>query len=242
MQRDDGAVDEHRRDDVLAGATQRDHYRMPGGLAARQSLFAFVDRERSSGVPGIERLDWHAVSTVLDAGCGSGTWMRAVARRAGARLVVGLDLSPGMLAAARAEGAPLLVNGDVQHLPLATSSFDAVLALWMLYHVPDPDRAVGELARVLRGDGTLLVTTNSNMPAPHEELATEAFEAVTGDGRWRVDLGFSAENGEEILARTFDEVLPEPLTTAIAVPGPEPILGLIRSLRGPIEALRGPVP
>jgi SAM-dependent methyltransferase len=243
VQGENGAGDEHRQHDLLVGAAQRDHYRTPSGVEARRSLFAVVDREGSRGVPALERLDWRAVSTVLDAGCGPGTWTRALARRPGPRLVVGLDLSGAMLgAAARGERAPLVVNGDVQRLPFAESSFDAVLALWMLYHVPDPGRAAGELAHVLRAEGTLLVTSNSNVPAPHEHLASKAFETVTGEGRWRVDLGFSAENGDQILARSVGEVLPEPLTTTIAVPGPEPILGLIRSLRGPIEACRGPVP
>ena len=51
--------------------------------------------------------------------------------------------------------------GDVQNLDFPDAGFDAVVAAWMLYHVPDLDRALGECARVLRPGGTFLAVTNS---------------------------------------------------------------------------------
>ncbi len=43
--------------------------------------------------------------------------------------------------------------GDVQSLPFADAGFDCVIASWMLYHVPDLDLGVSEIARVLRAGG-----------------------------------------------------------------------------------------
>jgi SAM-dependent methyltransferase len=45
-------------------------------------------------------------------------------------------------------------------LPLAGASLDVVMMMHMLYHVPDPARALAEAARALRPSGTLLVATN----------------------------------------------------------------------------------
>ena len=86
---------------------------------------------------------------------------------------------------------------DVQELPFSEHSFDAVLAAWMLYHVPDLDRGLSEIARVLRPGGRLVATTNSA-----EHLA----ELLSLGGIERWDLPFRAENAAELLGRHFTHV------------------------------------
>jgi ubiquinone/menaquinone biosynthesis C-methylase UbiE len=51
---------------------------------------------------------------------------------------------------------------DVQALDLPDAAFDAVVANWMLYHVPDRPRALAEIRRVLRPGGTLFSATNGD--------------------------------------------------------------------------------
>ena len=77
---------------------------------------------------------------------------------------VGMDLSAGMAAEAFSF-APTLV-GDAQAIPFRADAFDIVLAAHMLYHVPDIDAALREIARVLRPDGTLLVVLNGRAHLP----------------------------------------------------------------------------
>lgn len=63
------------------------------------------------------------------------------------------------------------VVGDAQALGLADSSFDVVLCTEMLEHVPEPQRAIDEIRRVLRPGGLLLLTTRFLFPihdAPHD--------------------------------------------------------------------------
>jgi SAM-dependent methyltransferase len=131
-------------------------YADPSGLAARAGLYDFqqpyIDL-RADALAALGALDGRVVG---DVGCGSGRYVGAL-REAGAR-VVGIDLSVGMLA-----GVPdpvPLVAADSQSLPLADASLDVVMMMHMLYHVPDPARAVAEAARVLRVGGSLIVATN----------------------------------------------------------------------------------
>ena len=64
-------------------------------------------------------------------------------------------------------------QADATALPFEDGSFDAVIAMHMLYHVPDPAKAIAEMHRVLKPDGFLAVTTNGtgNMRRMYE-LAT----------------------------------------------------------------------
>jgi SAM-dependent methyltransferase len=109
-----------------------------------------------------------------------------------------LDLSPGMVELARARGIDAQA-GDVQELPFADGSFDTVVAAWMLYHVPDIDQALAELARVLTTGGALIAVTNS-------DRHIEELRDLLGYERPGFDMTFSSENGEELLRRHFATV------------------------------------
>jgi SAM-dependent methyltransferase len=85
----------------------------------------------------------------LDAGCGTGALTGAVLAAADPAQVVGVDMSAGFLAEARAHlPRASFVNGDASALPLATAAFDTVVSGLALNFVPDPQRAVNEFARV----------------------------------------------------------------------------------------------
>jgi ubiquinone/menaquinone biosynthesis C-methylase UbiE len=108
-------------------------------------------------------------SIVLDLGCGSGASTRAVldawahrCRRTDAVVVRGVDASAGMVEQARAKPWPpsvALVESDaVAHLEtLEDGSVDGVLAAYLLRNVPDRERLVSEVARVLRPGGAVVV-------------------------------------------------------------------------------------
>ncbi|WP_307161890.1 class I SAM-dependent methyltransferase [Streptomyces rishiriensis] len=104
-------------------------------------------------------LGLRAGDRVLDAGCGTGralTPLRAAVGPSG--VVVGVDLTPAMLAAAVRAGrdrAGRLVLADVTALPFRSASLDAVFAAGLVAHLPRPEENLGELARVVRPGGTL---------------------------------------------------------------------------------------
>jgi SAM-dependent methyltransferase len=98
-------------------------------------------------------------AVVLDAGCGMGRYVR-VAAEAGARLVVGLDLSAAVVAARElTAGLPgvAFVRGDLLRPPLEPGRFDQIYALGVLDHTPDPRAAFLTLARLLKPGGRIAV-------------------------------------------------------------------------------------
>jgi SAM-dependent methyltransferase len=133
---------------------------------------------------------------VLEVGSGKGELAERIARDLGAS-VTALDQSERMVELTRARRVDAVL-GDVQELPFAQGEFDAAVAAWMLYHVPDLERGLAELRRVLTPAGRLVAITNS-----HANL----FElwSLVGDGMRR-DHPFSRENGRRALERHFRRV------------------------------------
>lgn len=108
----------------------------------------------------ISMLDPTPGSRVLDVGCGPGNYTRPLARVASDGLVVGLDASAVMLAAA-VERTPdpnvAYVRADCVSLPFDSGVFDAVCSVAALYLIPDPMRAIDEMVRVLAPGGGLVI-------------------------------------------------------------------------------------
>ncbi len=96
---------------------------------------------------------------VLDIAAGTGLVSREVARIAGGRgRFVALDLSPDMLAAARAAMPDLAgVRADATRLPLASARFDLVVCVAAVAYLPDPAGMLREAYRALRPGGRIAV-------------------------------------------------------------------------------------
>ena len=96
---------------------------------------------------------------ILDNGCGTGLLLDKVA----ADRVVELDISSEMLKLA-SRGSDQLILGNSQELPLKGGSFDVVFCRSLLHHLPEPERAIREMDRVLRPGGeAVFVDTNSSL-------------------------------------------------------------------------------
>lgn len=90
---------------------------------------------------------------VLECGCGTGLLLERI--RAFADKATGIDLSPGMLALAKARGLDV-TEGSVTAMPFADDSFDVTCSFKVLSHVPDLGGALREMARVTRPGGIIL--------------------------------------------------------------------------------------
>jgi ubiquinone/menaquinone biosynthesis C-methylase UbiE len=113
----------------------------------------------------IEQAALQSGERVLDVACGTGLMSRLAAPLVGrSGRVVGLDLSPGMLAVAREvsseseDAAPIeWVEGNAQQLPFDDRSFDCLLCHHGLQFFPDKSAAVAEMHRVLDNGGRAVI-------------------------------------------------------------------------------------
>ena len=108
----------------------------------------------------VERLSLRPGDRMLDVACGTGIVLRSArARVPDLGRLVGLDLTPAMLAVARerlGEGAEL-VEGDAQQLPFGDGEFDVVTCQQGLQFVPDRQAALAEMSRVSSGGGRVAI-------------------------------------------------------------------------------------
>lgn len=120
---------------------------------------------------------------VLDVGCGDGMYSIEATRRGGT--VVGVDVDERTLVAARHRAGALTVDfasGDAVDLPFDDASFDVVLAVTVLCFVTDAERAVREMARVLKRGGRLVLADLG----PWSAWAVERrVKAALGSSTWK---------------------------------------------------------
>lgn len=173
----------------------RREYADETGLRERFSIWARRTGRQPHDV-AFEQLLEAGPRRVLDAGCGRGDFGERLA--AAGIEVVGLDQSSRMVDLTRERGLEAVV-GDIAELPFPDGSFDAAAANHVLYHLPDVDRGLAELARVLRPGGRLVATTNA------VRSLGEMWDLVGRDlsERWEI---FMRETGEAMLRRHFADV------------------------------------
>jgi malonyl-CoA O-methyltransferase len=108
-----------------------------------------------------------APQTILDAGCGTGHGLHALLKQYPAAQGIALDIAEGMLSRSQAlfpwykfwQTQPRFVCGDIESIPLATSSVDMVWSNLAIQWCNDLDAALQEFRRVLRPNGLLMFAT-----------------------------------------------------------------------------------
>lgn len=176
---------------------------------------------------------------ILEVGCGEGELAERMQSELDAEIVA-IDQSERMVELTRARGVQAAV-GDVQNIDVPDASFDCAVAAWMLYHPADLDRALAELARVLRPGGRLVASTNGT-----DHLA-ELFELV---GVPPIRATFNADNASEALHRHFSQVerrdahgwlvFPDTEAAQAYVDSMVVLSGTVPPLDGPLRARRTP--
>jgi SAM-dependent methyltransferase len=140
-------------------------------VAAYQQIAAFLD-----GDP------------LLDVGCGIGHSYQLL----GAKHTIGLDLDFGALVG---QGRPV-VRADMRRLPLKAQSVAAVCAVQSLEHVPDADRVVSEVARVMTPEATAVFVTPNRLTFGRPDEIIDPWHFVEYD----------AEQLERLCRQAFESV------------------------------------
>ena len=199
---------------------QDDAYRDSAKLTDRQSIYRYRPAGPDFHDRVVELVDWSGVRRLADVGCGNSVYIdRVLDRLAPSATVVAVDLSVGMLQTVTHTTGR--IAADVQRLPVATSALDALMAMHMLYHLPDIAAGVRELRRVVRPGGQVIVATNGDRHL--QELAHLMARPVRSTTRFGLDAA------EDLLGETFESVERHDMDTVLEVPDPGAVAAYLRS-------------
>jgi len=182
----------------------------------------------------------------LDVGCGSGAMLVDLTKRGFEAF--GVDISANMLKSARELSSKLGLReppslvADIENLPFAKGSFDLIICAGVVEYLTRDDRALSEISRVLRSDGTAFITV-TNALTPYFFLETVAkissiwpkMISLANGGvpfpRARVHAPFSlvnmaAKTGLEEVDRAYFDFTPFPFPLGVNFPNLRKSLGL----------------
>ena len=210
----------------------KEQYAVPKGLDIRLTFHEkYSVNKQGYGEWLVSHYDISDGMTVLEIGCGTGSiWIgrENIVSKCGKLILT--DLSEGMLETAEKNlGKPDNIEyrkADIQCLPFMDESFDVVIANSMLYHVPDIDRGLGEVRRVLKKGGVFYCTTYGENNFT-DKLA-EWFKL--GGEDFKPNHNFTMQNGKEILSRSFEEIMPVFYEDSLHVTETEDLVEYLRSL------------
>ena len=205
--------DQRRAQRVLAErrTKSQEFFSSSAGQWDRMRDDLFGERFHLAALPAFADAEW----TIGDLGCGTG--QLAVALAPFVARVIAVDASAAMLQAAkrRLQGLQGMTNvdlrrGDLESLPIDDARLDAATMAVVLHYLPEPDRALREVARVLKPGGRLLIVDM----LPHDR---ESYRQQMG----HIWLGFSEDHVRRILDESgFAETRVVPLSPDPRSKGP----------------------
>ena len=206
-----GAMNDQRRAQTVLAERRtksQEFFSSSAGQWDRLRDELFGERCHLAALPAFADSEW----TVGDLGCGTGQLTAALAPFV--QHVIAVDASAAMLQAAKKrlhgfDNAELR-RGDLEALPIDDGRLDAATLALVLHHLPEPDRALADVARVLKPRGRLLIVDM----LPHDR---ESYRQQMG----HVWLGFSDEHVRRILDESgFGDVRIVPLSPDPKSKGP----------------------
>jgi len=167
---------------------------------------------------------------ILELGCGTGVFWKKNGDNIMDNWSITLsDLSKGMLQSAKENLEKtnhkfIYKEIDAQHIPYEDESFDVIIANSMLYFVPDIEKAISEIKRVLVKGGTFYATTSSRQSMWQLNELIKNFDAKLGLHDNGMCYRFNLEEGYLLLKKYFDEINTEIFEGKIIVDQVEPIV------------------
>jgi len=168
---------------------------------------------------------------VLELGCGNGdTWIKNSDILNGIGELVLSDFSEGMIKSAKQK----LGNAnnidyeviDIENIPYKNESFDAVIANMMLYHIPDLDKGLSEVKRVLKNNGLFYCATFGE----HGIIEYVEYLITKVEHEYKGNKNFTLQTGKAKLEKYFSEIERKDYKDSLAVTNIDDLLEYIYSL------------
>ena len=168
---------------------------------------------------------------ILELGCGTGDmWKEHLKLLDNVSELVLSDFSEGMLCSAKemlGDNANISYKViDIQDIPFEDDSFDIVIANMMLYHVPEIDKGLAEVRRVLKKEGTFYCATYGVNGIV--EYISGLLKGYNVEGK--LNKNFTLQNGEQILAKQFADIVRLDYEDALEVTDIDDMVDYIYSL------------
>ena len=177
------------------------------GYAGMEGYAADADLSLGCGLP-TAHAGLAAGETVLDLGSGAGNDVFIAARAVGpSGRVIGVDMTPEMIAKARANALKLGAKnvefrlGEIESLPVESGTVDAVISNCVVNLVPDKKKAFSEIHRVLKSGGRFTVSDivlDGELPEPVRKSAELWAGCVSGALQKEEYLGIARDAGFEV--------------------------------------------
>lgn len=214
--------------------TVKEQYKTSDNLVTRISIHEkYSANKQGFGNWIFTHYDIPANAEILELGCGTGSiWKGKLdLLSSGARLLL-TDISEGMISAAKQTlGAHKNISygiADIEALPYDNGCFDIVIANMMLYHVPDLDKGLSEVRRVLSEGGYFYCATfGENGIAPYISGLLKDYGVTDATNK-----NFTLQNGQTVLTKYFSDVKRFDYEDHLEVTDIEDILDYIYSLSG----------
>lgn len=220
-----------------ASALLEEQYRTGDNLRARANFHARFGTSTQTWFPWVfDQFTIPIKARILELGCGPGwLWKENAARISPVWTLTLSDWSLGMLAEARANLRDVphpftFEQINAEAIPYPDATFDTVIANHMLYHVPDLDRALAEIRRVLKPDGRLYATTNGRAHLQELSDLLHRFDPESDAYTWfSFTYDFTLESATSRLEQHFASVRLRRYEDALIVTETAPLLAYIRS-------------
>lgn len=167
---------------------------------------------------------------ILELGCGTGVFWYKNAPNINSSWDITLsDFSKGMIKSTKErlkeiDNKFVYEEIDVQDIPYEDESFDVIIARNMLYFVPDIEKALCEIERVLRKGGVFYVTTNAHEAMSELNELMEKFDSKIGLHNNGMCDRFDDKSGQILLRKYFNEIKMDVLQGKIVVDDAEAIV------------------
>ena len=170
---------------------------------------------------------------VLELGCGNGyQWENRIEQLPNGCELILSDLSDGMVNIVQEKYSRhknmSVQKIDIQDIPFSDGYFDAVIANYMLYHVPDLQKGFSEVKRVLKTGGKFYSATNGT--GGMNKYIRNAFKQINPQSTAYPDiLTFNLQNGKDILSKYFENVQRFDYEDSLAVTNTQDLMDWIKS-------------